>query len=189
MLKAKINNMEKTRLFIALDLPAATQEKVYKICNDIKGIRWIKRGQLHLTLCFIGDTNFEMIQQLSDALKRLNFRSFDLIISRAKFFRAGIFSLELEKSAALISLKEQIDNILHQVSGLEFDLRVFLPHITLARFKRRLSSTKLKILTQSFEPLFHENFTVDKLILYSSKTSLNGAIYSQLAVVNAIKNQ
>ena len=179
--------MGKIRLFIALDLSAKARKKVYKLCDNIKGIRWTKRGQLHLTLSFIGEIDAEMIPQLSGALSRINFSSFDLTLSGTGYLRSNIFFLELDESAALISLKKQIDDVLHQVLEREFDSRNFIPHITLARFKRRLSPTKLKILTQSFAPILPESFAVDKFVLYSSKISMYGAVHTPLKVISARK--
>ena len=176
--------MEKTRLFIALDLPVVSRRKVYKICDGIDGVRWTKRGQLHLTLSFLGDTGNKIIPQLSEALSSLKFKPFELTISDTGFFRSNIFFLEIEESAALNNLKEQIDDALYKIPELKASSRDFIPHITLARFKKRLSSGKIKFLTQAFAPILPEKFTVDNFILYSSKTNSDGAIHTPLKTVD-----
>lgn len=179
--------MEKTRLFIALDLSDPARKKVYEICDGIKGIRWTKRKQLHLTLSFIGDTDNKMIPQLSEALSRLKFKPFDLTISGTGFFRSNIFFLKIDESADLSALKKRIDVILNEILGYEPDKCKFIPHITLARFKRPLSSGKARFLTQVFAPVSLEKFSIDKFILYSSETESNGAIHTPLKVISANK--
>jgi len=181
--------MGKKRLFIALDLSDAVRKKIYKICDNIERVHWTRRGQLHLTLSFIGDTDNEMIPQLSEALSRLKFRSFDLTLSGTRFSRSNIFFLVPDESVALILLKKQIDDVLRQVLGLEPDPRDFLAHITLAKFRRRLSSTKRKVLTQVFEPVLPQSFTVDKFVLYSSKIDSSGAVHAPLKVIAAKKHE
>lgn len=180
--------MEKKRLFIALNLSDAARKKVYTICDSIERIHWTKHDQLHLTLSFIGNTDIEMIPQLSTALSRLKFEPFNLTISGTGFFRSNIFFLELEESTALTELKKQIDDVLYQVLKLKPDLRDYIAHITLARLKKRLSSRKLKFLTEAFDPLSHESFTVNEFILYSSKTVSSGAVHTPLKTIPAQNN-
>jgi 2'-5' RNA ligase len=179
--------MNKKRLFTAIDLPDTVNKKICKACGNIDGVRWTKPEQMHLTLSFIGDTDIEMIPRLSEALDRLQFTAFELTISGTGFFRSGIFFLKLEESPALTALKKQIDGVLGEVLGYEPDARAFIPHITLARFKRRLSGAKQKLLTQEFESIFPVSFSVDKFILYSSKLSSQGAIHTPSKTVSAQK--
>jgi 2'-5' RNA ligase len=177
--------MNKKRLFTAIDLPDAISGKIRKVCDNITGVRWTKPEQMHLTLSFIGDTDIEMIPRLSEALGRLQFTAFELTISGTGFFRSGIFFLKPEESPALTALKKQIDTVLNEVLEYEPDIRDFIPHITLARFKRRLSGTKQRLLTQEFESIFPVSLSVDKFILYSSKLNSEGAIHVSLELVSA----
>ena len=174
------NDISKKRLFIALDLPPVNSEEIYGICESIKGIRWTKREQLHLTLAFLGSTNIEVIPLLIEKLDTISFKPFNLNISDTSFFRSRIFYLDLDKSAALTALKQQIDEVLLKVLGMEPSTVKFIPHITLARFKRRLSPRKYEIITHAFEPVLPESFMVDKFLLYESKTYSSGAVHNKL---------
>jgi len=179
--------MDKKRLFTAIDLPDAVSGKIRKLCGNINGVRWTKPEQLHLTLTFIGDTDVEMIPRLSEALERLDFTAFDLSISGTGFFRSGIFFLKLEEAAALTALKKQIDTVLNEVLEYEPDARDFMPHITLAKFKRRLPGAKQEFLTREFKSIFPEKFSVDKFILYGSRLDSQGAVHTPLKTVAAQK--
>jgi RNA 2',3'-cyclic 3'-phosphodiesterase len=175
--------MTKKRLFIAIDLSDAVREQVYRVCDGIKDVRWTKRGQLHLTLRFIGDTDVDKIPQLVDALSKLDFSSFGLTMFETGFFRPNIFFLSLEESAELLDLKKRIDILLEEVLDMPQETRSFIPHITLSRLKKRLSPPKLKALKQSFAPIFPETFTVNKITLYASELNSNGAIHTPFKIV------
>lgn len=179
--------MDKKRLFTAIDLPKEVKRKIRKVCDSISEVRWTKPEQLHLTLSFIGDTDTEMIPLLSERLERLRFAAFDLCISGAGFFHSGVFYLKLEESTVLSSLKRHIDTVLYEVLEYEADNRLFMPHITLARFKRRLSAAKQKRLEETFESIFPVSFMVDEFILYSSKLSSQGAVHTPIRTATAQK--
>ena len=179
--------MDKKRLFTAIDLPDTVSGKILKVCGSINGVRWTRPEQLHLTLSFIGDTEVEKVPQLSEALGRLQFTAFDLTTSGTGFLRSGVFYIKLEESTILSALKEQIDSVLNKVLEYEPDARGFLPHITLARFKKRFSGARQKLLGQEFELIFPESFRVEKFVLYSSKLSSKGAIHTPLKTVTAQK--
>ena len=172
--------MEKARLFIAVDIPDEIREKIYRVCNDIGNVRWTKQEQLHLTLRFIGDVDVETLPQLSESLGKLKFRKFNLTLSGTGFFRPGVFFLETVESAELLSLKKQIDDILHNTLELEPEARSFIPHITLARFKNRPSAGKCRSLTEAFEPLFPLDFKVEEFVIYRSRLSSEGAVHTPL---------
>ena len=173
------------RLFIALDIPPASSNEIYGICEGIKGIRWTKREQLHLTLAFLGGTDIEVIPQLAEELSTVRFAPFNLTISGTSFFRYRIFYLDLNNSVALNTLKKQIDESVFKISGLEPSTKTFIPHITLARFKQRLSLKKYEALTHAFEPVLPVSFAVNKFLLYESKTYSSGAVHSKLKEINA----
>lgn len=179
-------DMLRKRLFIALDLPPASSNEIYGICESIKGIRWTKREQLHLTLAFLGSTDIEIIPRLAEELSSVRFEPFELAISGTSFFRSKIFYLDLNESVVLNSLKKQIDESVFKVLGLEPSTKDFIPHITLARLKHRLSSKKYETLTHVFEQVLPVTFTVNKFILYESKTYSSGAVHCRLKEVNTV---
>ncbi len=177
--------MNKKRLFIAVDLSDAVQKNIYRVCNDIKGIRWTKRGQLHLTLRFIGDTPDDKVTQLSKAMDLLDFSAFDLTVSGTGFFRPNIFFLSLDEAEALSVLKKRIDDLLNNVLDMEYEKRDFVPHITLSRLKKRLSPVEKAALQTSFAPIIPERFSVDRITLYASELNSEGAIHTPLKIVSS----
>jgi 2'-5' RNA ligase len=71
----------------------------------------------------------------------------------------------------------QINN---QYTHNEYETRDFMPHITLARIKRRFSPTEKIMMIQNFASLSSEVFVIDKFILYASELTPSGAIHSPL---------
>ena len=45
------------RLFVAIDLPQAVRDRLWRACCDVPGARWIEPGQMHLTLRFVGEVD------------------------------------------------------------------------------------------------------------------------------------
>src|SRR5690606_2256109 len=56
------------RLFVALDLPAATREGLAALRVEMPGTRWTPPDRLHCTLRFLGDTPEERLPDLEAAL-------------------------------------------------------------------------------------------------------------------------
>jgi 2'-5' RNA ligase len=178
--------MLKKRLFIALDLPLSGSNGICGVCENIKGIRWTKREQLHLTLAFLGNTDVEIIPQLIEELNTICFKPFELTVSGTSFFRSRIFYLNLNNSPHLTALKKQIDNAVFKILEIEPSSKAFIPHITLTRLKQQLPSSKQENLLNAFGPVLPVNFTVNRFLLYESKTCPSGAVHNKLKEISSI---
>lgn len=173
------------RLFIAIDLPDEMREKIYSIHREIPDVNWVKKEQIHLTLRFIGDADDELFTGIKSTLEKILWKKFHLGLNETGFFpnekRPNVFWVGLGKNEALSSLKNRIDQILEEVGGVSSEGRNFLPHVTIARIKRRLSEkdisgfSDISMIIRSFNI---QPFLVDKFFLYSSILTAHGAIHS-----------
>ncbi|MBR7069758.1 MAG: RNA 2',3'-cyclic phosphodiesterase [Oxalobacter sp.] len=123
------------RLFLALLPDPQTVNRLTKLQEGIEG-RKTPRGNLHLTLMFLGSQPESRIPELATFIDSLAFQAFDLCIDRRGFFSrlkiswAGI----KEPPPMLAKLHQAIWDYCRRNSILEYDMkRPFRPHITLAR--------------------------------------------------------
>ena len=170
------------RLFIAIDLPKELGMGIKEIKKDIKGIKWVKTEQIHLTINFLGETLSPLMEKIQNELLHLQFHSFELETSECGFFpnirRPSVFWLGLKENPELSNLKKMIDSTLKKLE-LPCESRKFIPHITLARIKKRLDNGTIEILKKSGDLLSGKAFKVNKFYLFSSQLSQEGAVHTQ----------
>lgn len=172
------------RLFIAINLSNEMKEKLYSIVREIPDVKWVKKEQIHLTLRFIGDADDELFSRIKISLEKISWEQFYLGLVETGFFpnkkRPNVFWIGLGKNDALSNLKKRIDHILEQ-SGVPCEERNFLPHVTIARIKRRLSEKEISDfsdISRMIHTLNIQPFLVDRFFLYSSILTAEGAIHS-----------
>lgn len=141
--------------------------------GDIGRIRWIRDENLHITLVppWYMDNPDEVIKILSGkvAIKirfEIKFRDIEFGPGREK----RLIWVRGEESEDLDKLT--ID--LHNALGKSVEKRVFIPHLTIARFRREdFKSFKKKKLREAVE----WEMRVDRFVLYESILSSKGAVY------------
>jgi 2'-5' RNA ligase len=167
------------RLFIAIDLPPVHRARIRSICTGIPGARWTPVAQIHLTLRFIGEVDFLLMQQISENLAEVRTEPLTLRIKGLGHFPPGrspkVLWVGLENSARLLRLRKRLETALVQI-GLEPERRKFAPHITLARFNTPPTKPLRDFLAtnQLFEL---PPFPVQEFHLYSSRLTSSGAIH------------
>jgi len=101
------------------------------------GVAWIRPGQLHLTLRFLGDTPAHLVERIEEGLAGIRVASFILPVEGAGAFPpkgppqviwVGVGS----GHPHLFQLRQRLDDAL-LAAGVDLDVRRFQPHITLAR--------------------------------------------------------
>jgi len=136
---------DKHRLFIAVNFPSEIKERLVDVSRkwcDLP-VRWAKKDNIHLTLAFLGYVSNEGIIELSKGLKKISFEHSSFLTGLKKIslgsIKNGVPKLiwaEVERSKELISLKENLDDILSRSIGYIPDKREFFPHITLGRVRK-----------------------------------------------------
>ncbi len=161
------------RLFFSIDPPDTLQQQVTRQCPQIKGTKLTPTHQLHLTLLFMGEQPDQTVTEIAAALNTLKVTPFTLTTDRIGHFNSGIIWLGLKPCRLLLQLQKQLCHRLRQ-QGLTFEQRKFIPHITLARTKQRVTSKLLQEFITAFAgPGLH--FPCDRIYLKSSQLNAAGA--------------
>jgi 2'-5' RNA ligase len=169
------------RLFVACDLPqnveravSAWQDAELRPHEDVR-----VSPTLHLTLAFLGDVDPARVPDLERALGEIAWRE-----ARARFVdprflpghgRRRVVALELdEPEGRLRDLQSRVSARLASSGLYKPETRAWLPHVTVARFRRP---------GHPF-PLQNVNipaFGVVRMVLYSSHLERAGAVHAPLA--------
>ena len=178
------------RLFVAVPFPAEIKNQLGKLIDDWRKngdkVGWVKKGNLHLTLKFLGETPFEHLEPLKSGLTE-NLRgetAFSFSLSGAGAFpnlnRPRVLWVGITEG------KEKLANLAQKVGhatmplGFAPEERGFSAHLTLGRVKdSRLSGGLLdKVRTCAFEA---KNVIVSEVVLFQSELAPGGSIYTPLA--------
>lgn len=166
------------RLFISIDPPADIQDQIAALQFYDKAIRWCPVEQIHLTLAFLGEHPENAIDDICEALSRVELEPFDVRTADAGCFHHGALWLGVEENATLMSLQKKVVNTLKR-QGISFQSRRFHPHITVGRSKvnpaEAVEQLQARLNHQSFE------FTVGHFVLKSSQLHSTGAVHTSEA--------
>ncbi len=168
------------RLFTALEVPDDVAECLMATQSGIHGAHWVTRENLHVTLRFIGQVDEAMADEVDTALAHLKTKPFRLQVTGLNSFgdakRARSVWAGLEPSSQLTNLNAKIER-LFQGLGLRADKRKFTPHITLGRVSD-VSNREVADWIERKGQLICPDFEVTRLVLFSSQTRAEGAIYT-----------
>jgi len=174
------------RLFIAVDIPAEVRDSIENIKPDfrlLKGLRFVEKDNIHITLKFLGEVEEELIPDMILALESVKFKPFKLSISKLGVFpnenNMRVLWVDAEPIGPLSELKKKIDAALPGAR----DNHLFKNHITIARITTGAPEDMKKIneLVMNKE-IEKKEFFVRKFILYSSTLTPEGPVYEVLKV-------
>jgi 2'-5' RNA ligase len=177
------------RVFISVSVPKEiiNIKEMLKSTVDTRGIknRWIRDGNMHLTLKFIGNTTEESIDSINntihDVVKDTPF--INLSISGTGCFSKGdrVNTLWVGIKGDLDELEELILNINNKLEPLGFPIerRKFLPHITIARINP--NQKKKPDISNFLNTTFMElPMKIAKINLMQSQSFPKGSFYTIL---------
>jgi len=131
------------RIFISVFVPKeiVNIKEMLKTTIDTRGIkiRWVRDGNMHLTLKFIGNTTEKSIDSINNAIHDL---VKDTPFINLSISGTGCFSKRDRANTLWVGIKGDLDkleqlilNINNKLEPLGFPIerRKFLPHITIAR--------------------------------------------------------
>lgn len=123
------------RVFIAVEFSEETlnyfeslQEELKK---EIRG-RSMSRNNLHMTLAFLGDVEFDKIQELIKAFKKITFPPISLTTKSLNTFGEGTLVVSFFDEPILTEYRNRIVQLLSDLS-IKYDEKRFVPHLTLFR--------------------------------------------------------
>jgi 2'-5' RNA ligase len=181
------------RLFLAAPLPDGLQSTLFLALTAARRAaaqaRWVRPGQLHLTLAFFGETAAADVPSLVDALRPVGARHAP---PRLGLRGAGCFG----RPHAPSLLFAELDGDLQGLRLLELDVRsavglqrvaggpsreAFHPHLTLARARSRQGDAALRRCQRALRHQALGTFLLERLALFQSELGSAGPAYTPLA--------
>jgi RNA 2',3'-cyclic 3'-phosphodiesterase len=179
------------RAFLAVFPPpgveAALAEYVGSLRRELRDLAWVKPGNLHLTLRFLGDiepAQVELARAAADAAVRGR-PAFDVSLRDAGAFpslaRPRVAWLGVEEGrAALVDLAAALEAAL-VAAGLGRADKPFAAHLTVGRVRQELPPSALPRLFAS-HPSPGFRFRATELRLVESRLDPRGAVYTPLHI-------
>ncbi len=179
------------RLFVAVDVDVGTRETVDELARTLRQdpriqsagrATWVNKDRMHLTLHFNADADAAAERRLLDALADpIPQPPFNLHFASLGFFpeRGSPRVLWLGIGQGLDRLQNIHREIIRRLGRAETSREPFHPHLTLARFRDRVSRGRLAEIT-AFQAVAGPA-PIDRVTLYESRLSPKGPTYTALA--------
>ena len=178
------------RCFVAIEIPVPVQRVFEKIQNELRAeigkASWIKIGNFHLTLKFLGDVQKDSISDVCNAIDKVAIKQKPFYL---KFGGIGTFPNLSRPRVLWIGLK-QGGNITTDLSKyinnalLHCDVKSderFHPHVTLARLRQHTDLRGYVDLFEEYQTIQNTYMAVDEITLVKSELHPNGAIYTPMS--------
>lgn len=169
------------RLFVACDLPGEAERAVKDWQRRVLAVREDLRQMtdLHLTLAFLGTVDARRVPDIERALGGLAWRRAECRFTEPLFLpahgRRRVVALALDDpSDTLVRLQAEVSDRLAAEGLYEPEKRHWLPHVTVARFRRPGHPFSLQNVNIGA-------FGVVRMVLYSSHLEPSGAVHTPLA--------
>ena len=173
------------RLFVACDLPPAVAAAVERwqalelgAHPEVRAVR-----PLHLTLCFLGNVPEARVPEIERSLTGLDVPRLPVVGGTALFLpergKKRVVALRLEDpSGALVRLQGDVSATLAAIGVYDPERRVYLPHVTVARYRHPGPPFSLQNVNVGA-------FGLPSVILYTSVLERGGAVHTPLATFPA----
>lgn len=169
------------KVFFGLEMPAEVKRRLLKVKAPVKGARWQRDEQLHLTLVFVGRVEEDDVPLLCELANTVSGKPFDLEIRSLGCFGSPdhprILWAGVSPDVPLASLYQQLAEILAE-AGFTIENRNFRPHITVSRFGRNAGSVRDLIEAQN--GMVFGTMAVQEFVLYKSTQEPEGSVYTVL---------
>jgi len=167
------------RCFIAIDIPFL--KNIDDFFNDVKKagkIKMVKKENLHITLKFLGEINYDSCKNVIEKLSSIDFMKFNMKLSGCGAFP----NLDSPKviwigisDGSHIKLMDEIDITL---SSLNFKKSNKKPHLTIGRVKGKYD---FQSIYSKWKDIDFGEVKIKKFILKKSTLTYNGAIHETIS--------
>jgi 2'-5' RNA ligase len=184
------------RAFVAVELPEALSARCGSLIEKLRGeggkVSWVKSGNLHLTLKFLGNATPSQAERLLESLahKLAKGAPFDVELRGLGVFpslrRPRVIWVGVGDGApALCALAQKVEGAAAK-AGFPRESRSFSPHLTLGRVKMRSDAgdradpggAPLGRLLAREDPGSLGRFSVPEVVLFKSRLDPGGAIHT-----------
>jgi 2'-5' RNA ligase len=190
----RVNFMNTIRAFIAIKVPEEIQEKLKGIQEKLKQsetqVSWVKPGNIHLTLKFLGDITEtqipDIITSLKESVKAVS--PFQLQVGYAgafpnvRFPRVVWIGVTDDEDKSLKTFHDDLETRLVQL-GFKKEGGRFQPHLTLGRVRSQKNRSNLLRAIESMVNIWVGEIPVDAVYLIRSELKPTGSEYTDIAEV------
>jgi len=171
------------RLFVAVPLPEAVQDRLDGLGFGIPGASWVPGENMHITLRFLGEVSNAEAADIDDALMSVRAPAFDITLEGVGHFgslrQTRALWVGVARNPALTHLRDKVESALVRF-GQPPESRKFVPHVTLARFKSETGHHLANFLAEhnllKLGPIHADRFT-----LFQSHLKRDGTLYEPLS--------
>ena len=177
------------RTFIAVELKEELKKKIEEVQTPLKklgaDVSWVKPGNVHATLKFLGEVPEDKIERVFEGTKKAleGIKGFKLSLKDLGCFpnmkRPRVVWIGVEKGKEELALmakkiEQEMENI-----GYPKENREFSPHLTIGRVKSPKNIERLaeQIKTTNFQT---EEIEIKEVVVMRSQLNPAGAIYTPL---------
>ncbi len=180
------------RTFIAIELPEDIRNALAQIQSHLKysdaDVKWVEKENIHLTLKFLGEIEEKKCEQVKAALDEVaqSTKAFEISLKNVGAFPKIDFQrviwAGLDKGAKeSTELAKKVDVALVKL-GFQEETRPFAAHLTIGRVRspKNKEALKEKIQSLSFQPSAISHQLISSVILFQSKLTPTGPVYTKL---------
>ena len=175
------------RLFIAADISEEARSAASNVIRDlqaghhVKGISWVRPGNLHITIKFLGETDEEVEARLIETLGRITstYTPFKLHLAKPEILGKRVMSIAVRSDTATVFSLEMVIDTECERLGFKREGRRFHPHLTVARIRdpKGVDLLVSQFLRVQVEPI---EFDVREIFLYESRMTRVGSEYTRV---------
>jgi len=137
---ASVSGDERLRLFLALRVPDDVLDAIEQWQRaELRGVRAVRREHLHITLAFLGQRPAGDLGSIVDALRGAVAEAGEIGLTPAGYREtrsAGMLVLDDEGGQATL-LAGDVQERLERLGVYRREVRAWLPHLTVARWRKR----------------------------------------------------
>ena len=178
------------RAFVAIELPCRVIASIAEIQDRLKkhgfNIRWVRPGNIHLTLKFLGNIESGTVEKIGDAVSRAVNDSEPLSLEVAglgvfpNMHRPRVVWVGISgDTGGLQVLQKKVDSRLLSV-GFPEEARLYKGHLTLGRVKGALPMKRFQLAFDRCRDFYGGAFLAHELILFKSDLKPTGSEYTKL---------
>jgi 2'-5' RNA ligase len=175
---ASVSGDERLRLFLALRLPDDVLDEVERWQHEhLRDVRVVPREHLHVTLAFLGHRPSGELESIVGALREAAAAAGEIRLAPARYRETrsvGMLVLDDEGGRAALFAGD-VQERLERLGVYRRESRPWLPHLTVARWRRR---PRLQL-----DPLPIRTFVPSDAAAYLSELHPRGARYEVLESV------
>ncbi len=179
------------RAFIAVELPENIKGAIGAASHGLSmpGVSVTHRENLHITFAFLGSVSSQTLEDVVMAVSAIDLGRFSVSVEGFGVFDPGnpkiVYARICAGAAELSALNSRVMGALSDV-GMSDEGRAYVPHITVARVRRRLDRPAIERLEAAFRGVGSLGaFEFQGLSIMRSDLASGGPTYTKLGFISS----